>query len=73
LAALIWPTLNIVGKENRFGIDLLEKPLEDFYFAPSAVAIYGAEVAPAQTNFSSLFVDTHLGFRDIKEVVFILQ
>ena len=39
LGCIDMATLDIVGKENRFGIDLLEKSLEDFYFAPSAVAI----------------------------------
>ena len=65
-------THHVVGKKDGFGIDLLEKPLEDFYFAPSAVAIDGAGMAPTKANFPPLFVDAHLGFRDIKEVVFIL-
>ena len=39
LGCIDMATLDIVGKENRLGIDLFEKPLENLNLAPSAVAI----------------------------------
>ena len=73
LSGVDMATLNIVGQENGLSIDLFEKSLEDFYFAPSAVAINRTGMAPTKAYFPLFFIDAHLGFRDVKEFIFILQ
>ena len=63
--------LHIVRKENGLGIDLLEKALENFYFAPAATAIDWAMMAPTEVYFPLLLVDAHLSLG--KVAVFVLK
>lgn len=65
-------TLHIVRKENGLGINLLEKTLENFHFAPATTAIDWTMMAPAEAYLPLFFVDAHLGFRDVEELILLL-